>query len=347
VIWHHDLNKLFSSEKLAPMRVVIPLLMVLLSIVANSYDAIGTIDRLAPEPDRLLPKAAMLEKLAQGFEWTEGPVWIRQDAFLLFSDIPNNVIHRWQEGKGISQFLKPSGYTGSASRGGEPGSNGLAVDREGRLIICQHGDRRIVRLEKGGIKKVLASEYQGKKFNSPNDLVIRSNGDIYFTDPPYGLEKLNQDPAKELDFNGVYRLTPGGQLTLLTRDMTFPNGIAFSPDERTLYVANSDPQRAVWMAFDVDQDGGIKNGRVFFDATPWVGQYKGLPDGMKVDRQGNLFATGPGGVNVFSPAGKHLGRINPGEATANCGWGDDGSTLYITADMYLCRIKTSTKGLGF
>jgi len=328
------------------MRILIPLVMVLVSI-ASGYDTIGTIERVDPAFDRLVPQGAILEKLEQGFEWTEGPVWIRQGAFLLFSDIPNNVIHKWQEGKGISQFLKPSGYTGSTARGGEPGSNGLAVDREGRLVICQHGDRQIVRVEKDGSKRVLASNYQGKKFNSPNDLVVRSNGDIYFTDPPYGLEKRNEDPAKELDFNGVYRLTPAGQVTLLTRELTFPNGIAFSPDEKTLYVAVSDPQHAVWMAYEVDKDGGIKNGKVFFDATPWVGRYKGLPDGMKVDRQGNLFATGPGGVNVFSPAGKHLGRINPGEATANCGWGDDGSTLYITADMYLCRIKTSTKGFGF
>jgi len=330
------------------MKLAIPLVAVLVfAALVVGYQTIGTIERLDSEFDRLVPKTAVLERLEQGFEWTEGPVWIRQGGFLLFCDIPNNVILKWQDGKGISEFLKPSGYTGSTPRAGEPGSNGLAVDREGRLVICQHGDRRVVRLEKDGRKTVLASNFQGKKFNSPNDLVIRSNGDIYFTDPSYGLEKRNEDPAKELDFNGVYRLTAGGQLTLLTRELTFPNGIAFSPDEKTLYVANSDPERAVWMAYEVDKDGVIKNGKVFFDATPWVSRYKGLPDGMKVDRQGNLFATGPGGVNVFSPAGKHLGRINPGEATANCAWGDDGSTLYITADMYLCRIKTSTKGLGF
>jgi len=330
------------------MKLAIPLVAVLVfAALVVGYQTIGTIERLDSEFDRLVPKTAVLERLEQGFEWTEGPVWIRRGGFLLFCDIPNNVILKWQDGKGISEFLKPSGYTGSTPRAGEPGSNGLAVDREGRLVICQHGDRRVVRLEKDGRKTVLASNFQGKKFNSPNDLVIRSNGDIYFTDPSYGLEKRNDDPAKELDFNGVYRLTAGGQLTLLTRELTFPNGIAFSPDEKTLYVANSDPERAVWMAYEVDKDGVIKNGKVFFDATPWVSRYKGLPDGMKVDRHGNLFATGPGGVNVFSPAGKHLGRINPGEATANCAWGDDGSTLYITADMYLCRIKTSTKGLGF
>ncbi|RPI24656.1 MAG: SMP-30/gluconolactonase/LRE family protein [Acidobacteria bacterium] len=325
------------------LAITLPLLAIL---AAPALETIGTIERLDSQFDRLVPKEAVLEKVAQGFEWSEGPVWLRQGKFLLFSDIPNNVIVKWEEGKGTSEFLKPSGYTGSGSGSKEPGSNGLALDNQGRLIICQHGDRQIARLEKDGRKTVLAARYDGKRFNSPNDLVVRSNGDIYFTDPPYGLLKLNDDPAKELDFNGVYRLSRDGKLTLLTREMSFPNGIAFSPDEKTLYVANSDPKRAIWMAFDVAADG-LKNGRVFFDATPWVGRYKGLPDGMKVDRNGFVFATGPGGVNVFSPQGKHLGRINPGEATANCGWGDDGSTLYITADMYLCRLKTATKGLGF
>jgi gluconolactonase len=167
---------------------------------------------------------------------------------------------------------------------------------------------------------------------------------LYFTDPPYGLEGKNDDPKKELPFNGVYRLKRGGDLTLLTDKLTFPNGIAFSPDEKTLYVAVSDPKQAIWMAYDVKEDGTIANGRVFFDSTSSVKSKKGLPDGLKVDAKGNLFATGPGGVLIFSPEGKHLGTINTGEATANCNWGNDGSVLYITADMYLCRIKTKTKG---
>jgi gluconolactonase len=200
-------------------------------------------------------------------------------------------------------------------------------------------------LEKNGRHITLADRYQERRFNSPNDLVYKSNGDLYFTDPPYGLEKNVHDPKKELSFQGVFRLTPGGELTLLHDQLSRPNGLAFSPDEKTLYVANSDTNRAVWTAFPVKADGTLGEGRVFFDATPMVKTgKKGLPDGMKVDIAGNVFATGPGGVLVFSPEGQHLGTIRTGEATANCGWGDDGSVLYITADMYLCRIKTKTRG---
>ena len=185
----------------------------------------------------------------------------------------------------------------------------------------------------------------GKRLNSPNDVIFKSNGDMYFTDPPYGLEGKNDDPKKELDFNGVYRYSHDGILTLLTRELTFPNGLAFSPDEKTLYIAVSDPKKAVWMAYDVKADGTIANGRIFYDATKSATEeHPGLPDGMKVDKQGNLFATGPGGVWVFTPAGKLLGKINPGQKTANCAWGDDGSRLYLTSHMFFCRIKTSTSG---
>lgn len=203
-------------------------------------------------------------------------------------------------------------------------------------------------MEAGGTFTTLADRYNGKRFNSPNDGVFKSNGDLYFTDPPYGLIGLNADPAKELDFNGVYRLTASdGKVTLLTREMTFPNGIAFSPDEKTLYVANSDPKKAIWMAFPVQDDGTLGAGRVFGDVTSSVGSKPGLPDGMKVDQAGNLFATGPGGVLIFAPDGTHLGTFATGQRTANCGWGEDGTVLYITADMYLGRIKLTTKGPGF
>jgi gluconolactonase len=298
-----------------------------------------------PKFFELIPAATPIEKLASGFDWSEGPVWFKNGGYLLFSDVPSNTVYRWKQGEGVSVFLKPSGYTGSTPRSGEPGSNGLTVDSEGRLVLCEHGDRRVGRVEKDGKHVTLADRFMGARFNSPNDLVYKSNGDLYFTDPPYGLEKNVDDPAKEISFQGVYRLKPNGEVTLLTDQLSRPNGIAFSPDEKILYVAVSDPQHAVWMAYDVKPDGTIANGRVFFDATPLVGpNRKGLPDGMKVDAKGNLFATGPGGVLVFSPDGKHLGTINPGEATANCAWGDDGSTLYITADMYLARIKTKTRG---
>ena len=310
--------------------------------------AVGTIERLDPRLDQIVPRNAHVERIAEGFDWSEGPVWDRRGGFLLFSDVPRNTVFKWQQGKGVSVFLKPSGYTGTTPRGGEPGSNGLLMDSQGRLILCQHGDRRVARLEAGGTFTTLADRYDGKRFNSPNDGVFKSNGDLYFTDPPYGLIGLNADPAKELDFNGVYRLSASdGKVTLLTREMTFPNGIAFSPDEKTLYVANSDPKKAIWMAFPVQDDGTLGAGRVFGDVTSSVGSKQGLPDGMKVDQAGNLFATGPGGILIFAPDGTHLGTFATGQATANCGWGEDGTVLYITADMYLGRIKLTTKGPGF
>jgi gluconolactonase len=314
----------------------------------TDFPTLGTIERLEPRFDRLVPKDARMERIADGFDWSEGPVWDRANQFLLFSDVPLNTVFKWQEGKGASVFLKPSGYTGSVPRGGEPGSNGLLMDRQGRLVLCQHGDRRVARREPDGQFTTLAGTYMGKRLNSPNDGVFKSNGDLYFTDPPYGLLKQNEDPAKELDFNGVYRLSAAdGTLTLLTKELTFPNGIAFSPDEKTLYVANSDAKRAIWMAYSVKEDGTLGAGRVFADTTSETATKKGLPDGMKVDAAGNLFATGPGGVLVFAPDGTQLGTFSTGQATANCGWGGDGSVLYITADMYIARIRLSTKGLGF
>lgn len=331
-------------------------------IQPHAGESFGSFEIADPAFFALISAGTPIQKLAAGFDWSEGPVWVKPGqnpnphaptqwgpgGYLLFSDVPQNTVYRWKEGQGVSVFLKPSGYTGKVARAGEPGSNGLTTDSEGRLVLCEHGDRRVGRVEKDGRHVTLAHQFQGKRFNSPNDLVYHSNGDLYFTDPPYGLEKAMQDPAKELAFQGVYRLRPNGEVTLLTDQMSRPNGIAFSPDEKTLYVANSDPKRAVWMAFDVKPDGTLGTGRVFFDSTASVGPAKkGLPDGMKVDASGNIFATGPGGVLVFSPDGKHLGTINTGEATANVGWGDDGSVLYITADMYLCRIKTKTRGNRF
>jgi gluconolactonase len=314
----------------------------------TAYPTLGTIERLDPRFDALVPKDARVERIAEGFDWSEGPLWDRSRKVLLFSDVPMNTVFQWQEGKGVSVFLKPSGYTGTVPRGGEPGSNGLNMDQEGRLILCQHGDRRVARLEADKTFKSLADRYMGKRLNSPNDSVYKANGDLYFTDPPYGLLKKNDDPDKELDFNGVYRVSASdGSLTLLTKEMTFPNGIALSPDEKTLYVANSDPTKAIWMAFPVQADGTIGAGKLFADVTSSTSTKKGLPDGMKVDAAGNLFATGPGGVLVFAPDGTHLGTFSTGEATANCGWGEDGSVLFITADMYIGRVKLTTKGKGF
>jgi len=308
------------------------------------HDTIGMIERDDEMMDSLIPPGAIIEKLAEGYRWSEGPVWLDRGGYLLFSDVPQNTVYRWKWGVGVTPFLKPSGYTGQAARGGEPGSNGLTLDHNGNLILCEHGDRRVARLEKNGAKTTLAERYQGKKFNSPNDLVVKSNGDIYFTDPPYGLEGRDKDPKKELTFSGVYRVVKNGTVTLLTDKLSFPNGIEFSPDEKTLYVAISDPARPVIMAFDVKADGTLENERVFFDASHLTSSKKGLPDGLKVDLKGNLFATGPGGVLVISPRGKHLGTINTDQPTANCAWGEDGTVLYITANHFLCRIQTSTKG---
>lgn len=303
--------------------------------------------RLDPRLDRLVPPGAALEKLAGGFAWVEGPVWNRRGRYLLFSDIPSNSIFKWQEGPGVTLFLKPSGYTGVAPfQGREPGSNGLALDPAGRLVFCAHGDRRIVRLEEDGRRTTLADRYQGKRLNSPNDLVFTARGDLYFTDPPFGLPQAFDDPGKELAFSGVYRVSPQGELTLLIPDLRAPNGIAFSSDEKTLYVSNADPRRAVWMAYAVRGDGTLAHGRVFFDATAWTRTRKGLPDGMKVDREGNLFAAGPGGVHVFAPDGTHLGTIETGVATANVAWGNNGSTLYVTADTAIYRLALTTRGAG-
>lgn len=315
--------------------------------VKPAWGALGTIERLDPALDELLPRRAVIEKLAEGFDWSEGPVWM-PEGYLLFSDVPMNTMFKWDPHSGISIFLQPSGYTGTVPRGGEPGSNGLTHDKQGRLIACQHGDRRVARWENGKFVAV-ADRFEGKRFNSPNDVVVKSNGDIYFTDPPYGLPLNVEDPTKEIPFQGVYRISAqDGKLTLLTSEVTRPNGLAFSPDEKILYVASSDPLKAIWMAYAVHSDGTLGAGRIFFDVTGLARDKskKGLPDGMKVDQRGNLWATGPGGVFIISPAGKHLGTLATGEATANCAWGDDGKTLYITADMYLCRVRTKVKGAG-
>ncbi|MCU0324399.1 MAG: SMP-30/gluconolactonase/LRE family protein [Spirosomaceae bacterium] len=305
----------------------------------------GEVIRLDPAIDELIDKDAKIEVLGEGFEWSEGPVWVKKGGYLLFSDVPKNTIYKWKEGEGISEFLKPSGYTGIMPYGNEPGSNGLIINNLGQLVACEHGDRRVsaMPLDIGG-KRTLADNHNGKRFNSPNDVVQKSNGDYYFTDPPYGLPQKEKDPTRETGVFGVYRIGKDGKVTLLVKDMTRPNGLAFSPDEKILYVAQSDPAQAVIKAFNVKADGTLDGGRIFFDGTMMSKQgLRGLPDGLKVDKKGNLFATGPGGVLVISPSGKLLGRIDTKQATANCAFGEDG-TLYITADMYLCRIKTKVKG---
>lgn len=329
---------------------------------------VGKVLRLDPKLDEIIAPDAQVELIAEGFIWSEGPVWWRGGNRILFSDIPRNTVFEWTESSGLREFLRPSGYTGSGPRQGsihgtrppaevdEQGSNGLAIDAEGRLVLCQHGDRRVARLvEPLSVDnpaeakfETIADRWEGKRFNSPNDLAIHPGGAVYFTDPPYGLEKGGDTSARDIDFNGVYRAAPDGTVTLVTKAMTKPNGIAFSPDFRTLYVGQSDSDAPVWRVFDVEGDGSLGEPRIFFDASHLTKQgLPGAPDGFKVDQQGNLIASGPGGVLVISAEGKHLGTISTGQLVANCAFGDDGSTLYMTSHMTLCRVKLKTRGAGF
>ena len=330
------------------MKILLPLLAVsAFAFGADAPEFSGSIERFDPAFDTLVAPDAKIEKLAGGFTWSEGPVWF--DGGIVFSDVPNNTAFRWKEGDTKADiFLKPSGLTGTPPNDRPQGSNGLARDAKGQLILCQHGDRRVARMSAPGKFETIADKFEGKRFSSPNDLAIRKNGDIYFTDPPYGLNGQNASPMKEIPFNGVYRVTPDGKVTLLTKDLTFPNGIAFSPDEKILYLAISDPKHTRVAAFDVKDDGTIANERTFFDAEALKKPgLKGSCDGLKTDTHGNVWTTGPGGVLVISRAGKLLGRINTGQPTANCNWGGDGSMLYITANMFLVRVKTLAKGAGW
>jgi gluconolactonase len=308
--------------------------LVALSAMAQSEGKIVVVD---PSFKELIAPDAKIEKLGGGLMFTEGPVWVPQGGYLLFSDVPGNVILKWTPGKGVSDFRRPV-FPGNAPKGAFMGSNGLILDKQGLLISCEHGNRRVARTEKDGKITVLTDRFLGKKLNSPNDAVYRSNGDLYFTDPPYGLVKQDDDPAKELQFNGVYRLRANGQLDLMVKEMTRPNGIGFSPDEKKLYIANSDAAKKIWMVYDVALDGALSNGKVFYDVTKETAE--GLPDGLKVDKKGNVWATGPGGIWVFSGQGKLLGKVQPTEVPANCNFGEaDGKALFMTARTGLYRVR--------
>jgi gluconolactonase len=315
--------------------------------VAAAETSPAAITSLDPRFDQLVPKDATLEMIADGFTWVEGPVWDKRGGYLLFSDIPANAVYKWQRDAGLRLFLKNSGYSGAAPfTGKEPGSNGLTLDANGQLVLCRHGDREIGRLEQDGRITTLADRYDGHRINSPNDLVFTSDGTLYFTDPPFGLPKGFDDPEKA-PIQGVYRIAKDGKLSLLIEDIKAPNGIGFSPDERTLYVSDVDPQRAAWLAYDVKSDGTVANGRVLFDATRWRRDPFFGPDGFKVDRQGNIFGARPGGVSVIAPDGTLLGTIETGKPTSNVAWGEDGSTLFITGGTSVYRIRVTTKGAHF
>ncbi|MDX1946516.1 MAG: SMP-30/gluconolactonase/LRE family protein [Pirellulaceae bacterium] len=320
--------------------------------VAETPKTIGSIEKLDPAFEKLLPADAKIEVLASGFDWSEGVCWVKDGGFIVLSDIPPNKIMKWDPKSGtLSVFMERVGYTGKepfVSETPEPGTNGLMLDPQGRIVACCHGDRVIKRIEKDGKLTVIADKYDGKRFNSPNDCVYKSNGDLYFTDPPYGLPQREKDPTRELDWFGVYRLGKDGKVTLLTKEMTRPNGIGFSPDEKTLYVAQSDPAAAIWKAFPVKEDGTLGDSKLLSDATEGVKKKEpGLPDGMAIDKEGHIWATGPGGVYCFAPSGKLLGRLLTGQRTANCKFGDDGKTLFICADMFLCRVKTNVTGTNY
>ena len=321
------------------------------AVTPHGFAHVGRIERLAPGLDALVDPAAPIEKLAEGFTWSEGPAWIRQGNYLLFSDVPANRMHRWSERDGDTIFLDPSGLAGPVPPAiREAGSNGLVPGPGNTILLADSGSRAIARLDLAtGRKTILADRYRGHRFNSPNDLVLARSGAIYFTDPPYGLAGLDASPLKEQPVNGVYRLDPDGTVTLIDGGLTFPNGIQLSPDGRTLYVSNSDPHRAIWMAYGLDARGNVTSRRLLADVTDQVAADRpGLPDGMKVDRAGNLFASGPGGLYVISPAGRTLGRIETGDAIANCAFGGpDGRTLYLTSNHMLARVRTRTRGLGY
>lgn len=302
---------------------------------------IGSVERLDSAINLLIAADAKIEVLASGFEWAEGPLWLEEQQALIFTDVPTNKIWKWTEKDSLSLYLSPSGYLGGRTDKREPGANGLALDARGNLILCQHGERQVGKMLASidapkSEFEALATGYEGKRFNSPNDLVYNSKGQLFFTDPPYGMDPWDE---KQLDFQGVYRLDPDGKVNLLVDTLSRPNGIALSPDQKTLYIAQSDPEKARYYAFDLGENGNVISGKVLFDATAFQSESrKGLPDGLKVHSSGNLFATGPGGVLVISPEGKHLGTILTENGTANCGFDTDEKFLYMTADRFLLRI---------
>lgn len=308
---------------------------------AADYGTLGKIERLDAQLDQVVTPGTKIEVLAKGFTWSEGPVWVgeRESGHLLFSDIPRNTIFKWHEASGVTVFMNPSGYTGVDYYGLEPGSNGLTLDPSGRLTLCEHGDRRVSVLTTGGGKRTLVDHYQGKRLNSPNDLVFDRDGNLFFTDPPYGLPNREKDSRRELDFCGVYRLSPQGELTLVSTQLDRPNGIGFSPDQTQLYVAQSDPSNPIWMSFPVLEDKTLGTGKVLYDAKRFMGEYPGLPDGLAVHSSGLIFGSGPGGIYIITPEGKLLGRIITGGRTSNCAFGPGEKELYITADSNLCRVQ--------
>ena len=311
--------------------------------IGKKAEVRADVKRVDPGLDAIVPEGLTIEKLADGFIFTEGPVWV-PDGYLLFSDPNANTIYRWSPDGQVAVFRTKSGYAGTdVGEYGQPGSNGITLDSEGRVTIDEHGNRRVVRIEKNGAVTVLADRFDGKRLNSPNDLVYRSDGTLFFTDPPFGLPKAFDDRRKELPFSGIYSLKDG-TLRLGAKELTGPNGLAFSPDERYLYVGNWDEKKKVVMRYEVLADGSLSNGHVFYDMTTAPGN--DALDGVKVDVRGNVYVSGPGGLWILSPDGKHLGTIGGPEHPHNLAWGDsDGRTLYLTAQTGLYRVRLKIPGI--
>mgnify|MGYP000579377041 CR=1 FL=1 len=321
------------------------ILLLLASCTTHEYPTTGSIQRISPDLDRIIAPGTLPEILAEGFEWSEGPLWLPDQEKVIFSDIPNNSIFEWSEQEGLKLYLKPSGYTDTIPRGGETGSNGLLLNSKGQLVLCQHGDRRMARMNApldspAANFETIAGEWKGKRFNSPNDAIFSSTGDLYITDPAYGMEFRYEDPRREMDFTGVFLLKSNGEVSMQLHHLSAPNGIGLSPDERKIYVANSGGSSGLlWMEYDIAEDGSLQNERVFCDAGAAADTLRGGCDGLVVRKDGIIFATGPGGVWVLTPEGEHLGIIRTGQATSNCTLDTKDKYLYITADMYLMRIR--------
>lgn len=313
-------------------------------VAQTTGKTVGVIERYDSAINRILSPGAKAEIIAEGFQWSEGPLWLEKQGMLLFSDVPTNTIFKWTPQQGKEIYLNPSGYTSTVERGGEMGSNGLLLDNEGHLVLCQHGDRRMARMEaplddpKPNFT-TLAGGYKGKRISSPNDATYNSKGELFFTDPPYGLpSKDDSDPAKELTWNGVYKVKKNGEVVLLIDSLTRPNGIAFFPGEKKLLVANSDPRKPNWYVYEV-KGNALANGKIFYSAAGYDKKLQGLPDGLKIDSKGNVYATGPGGVYFFSCKGDLLGKLNVPEATSNIALSGDEKTLYITNNHQVLRLQ--------
>lgn len=336
--WHF-----FYLRSMKQLSLIIGLLLFFSCAKKNERLSVGTFERIDPAFDQLITPQAKAEVIAEGFDWSEGPLWIEKNKMLLFSDVPKNIVYKWTEVDGAKAYLGPSGFTGVTTRSKEPGANGLTLDLDGNLLLCQHGDRRIARMNSDlehpmADFTTIADAYNGKKLNSPNDVIVHSSGTVFFTDPPYGLEKNVDDPNKEIPFQGVYAVSKDGKVKVLVDSLTRPNGIALSPDQKKLYVANSDPDKARWYEFTLSDSLTVTSGKIFYDATSLTKTEKGLPDGMKVDTKGNVYGSGPGGLWVFNSEGKLLGKVKMPEATSNVALSNDG-TVYLTCDMLVVRVK--------